>query len=93
MIATKADPIQIAYPDVSDLRLHQALGLCRVRITPGRGDAWVTGTFQHDSGPMLYSVTKDRGTSRLSTGWGPEAAVPPCPCSATVRLSTWPWEH
>jgi hypothetical protein len=53
MIATKADPIQIAYPDVSGLRLHLALGLCRVRITPGRGDAWVTGTVQRDSEPML----------------------------------------
>ena len=53
MIATKADPIQIAYPDVSGLRLHLALGLCRVRITPGRGEGWVTGTVQRDSEPML----------------------------------------
>ncbi len=75
MIATNADPIQIAYPDVSDLRLHLALGVCRVRITPGRGDAWVTGTFQDHSGPMLYNVTKDGGTIRLSTGWGPEAVT------------------
>jgi hypothetical protein len=75
MIATNADPIQIAYPNLSDLRLHLALGVCRVRITPGRGDTWVTGTFQDQSGPMLYNVTKDGGTIRLSTGWGPEAVM------------------
>jgi hypothetical protein len=75
MIATNADPIQIAYPNLSDLKLHLALGVCRVRITPGRGDTWVTGTFQDQSGPMLYNVTKDGGTIRLSTGWGPEAVM------------------
>ncbi len=75
MIATNADPIQIAYPDASELTLHLALGVCRVRITPGRGEAWVAGTCRDQSGPTFYNVTKDDGTIRISTGWGPEAVL------------------
>src|ERR1035437_8523362 len=75
MIATNADPIQIAYPDASELSLHLALGTCRVRITPGQGDVWVRGTIPDRAGPMLYNVTENGGTVRICSGWDSEAVM------------------
>jgi hypothetical protein len=71
-ISTNADPIQIGYPNDPGLSLHLALGICHVRIVPGDGEAWVTGTFRDGAGPVLYNVSQEKGLLRLCDGSGPD---------------------
>jgi hypothetical protein len=37
--------INVAYPAAEDLHLRIALGACRFKARPGKGDAWVAGTY------------------------------------------------
>src|SRR5580765_4852593 len=42
---TNSIDINIPYTESATRRLHLAVGACRIRVTPGDGDAWVTGRY------------------------------------------------
>jgi hypothetical protein len=46
-ITNSANSVQINIPfnESADRRLNLAVGACRIKITPGEGEAWVTGTY------------------------------------------------
>jgi len=75
MIATDVVPIHLSYPEETELRLHVALGACRLKITPGTGEEWVSGTYEDRTGTMPCDVTRDGGTVRLTAGQGPEVLL------------------
>jgi hypothetical protein len=52
-------PIQVAYPETIDPHLFLRVGACRLKIVPGAGDAWVTGTYRDPSGRMPLHVVQE----------------------------------
>ena len=58
--------INIPYPEAADLHLRIGVGACRLRIAPGDGDAWVTGSYDDPSGSLPYRVSQDAGIVRIS---------------------------
>jgi hypothetical protein len=62
----KMTRIDIPYPDASELHLHLAMGACRVRVVPGEGDAWVSGTYEDPTGRLPCKIEQDGGTARIT---------------------------
>jgi len=58
--------INIPYPEAADLHLKVSVGACRLKVTPGEGEAWVTGTYRHPSGVLPSRIVKDGGTVRIT---------------------------
>ena len=75
-VAGKVTPIDIAYPDAADLHLRITEGACRLKITPGEGEAWITGTHTDPSGMRPVQIMQEGGTVRIteqrnaSSVWG-----------------------
>src|SRR5262245_16541912 len=67
-MATSTIPIDIAFPagPADPLELRIALGPCRVRIGPGAGGAWVTGSYADPTGILPLQVTQEGGQARIS---------------------------
>lgn len=65
MATPTVTPIQVAYPEMSDPHLRLRVGACRLKITPGTGDAWVTGAYRDPSGRMPLHVTQEADGVRL----------------------------
>lgn len=59
-------PINVPYPDARDLSIRITEGACRLRITPGEGDAWITGTHTDPSGMRPLHISQEGGTVRLT---------------------------
>jgi hypothetical protein len=59
-------PIDVPYPDAGDLHLRISEGACRLKITPGASDAWISGVHRDPSGLRPLSITQEGGTVRLS---------------------------
>lgn len=57
--------ISIPYPEAGDLHLRIGVGACRLRIVPGEGDAWVTGSYDDPSGSLPYRISQEGGTVRI----------------------------
>lgn len=64
--------IDIAYPGVEDLHAKISVGTCRLNISPGGGDAWVSGTYTDPSGALPPKITGEGGVVRVShePQWG-----------------------
>ncbi len=58
--------IDIPYPEASALHLKLAMGACRVRVRPGDGEAWVTGTYDDPTGRLPCKIEQDGGTVRIT---------------------------
>jgi hypothetical protein len=58
--------INVPYPTTAEKELRITMGGCRIRIVPGDGDAWVTGTYQDPSGMMPLSVELQGSTVRIT---------------------------
>jgi hypothetical protein len=59
-------PINVAYPEVEDLRLRIALGACRFNGNPGDGEAWVAGTCHDPTGKRQPRVLEEGGSVTLT---------------------------
>ncbi len=53
--------VSLAYPDADNLHLGIRVGACRLRIVPGDGEAWVTGSYQYPSGALPLKIDKRGG--------------------------------
>ncbi len=58
--------INIPYPEAADLHLRISVGACRLKVMPGEGDGWVTGTYRQPSGLLPPRIVKDGGTVRIT---------------------------
>jgi hypothetical protein len=61
-------PIDIAYPTEDELLLHLALGACRLKASPGEGEAWITGTCDDPTGKRPPRIVEEGGTVRITEG-------------------------
>ncbi len=59
-------PINVPYPDARDLHLRISEGACRITITPGDGDAWITGTHEDPTGARPLHIEQEGGTVRIT---------------------------
>jgi hypothetical protein len=62
----KITPINVAYPDAPDLRIHITVGACQLRIAPGAGEAWITGVHKDPTGVRSPRVIQEGGTVRIT---------------------------
>lgn len=60
-----ATPITVPYPDARDLEIRISEGACLLDITPGDGEAWVTGTYTDPSGRRSLNIETSGGTVRI----------------------------
>src|SRR5262245_50287302 len=74
MPTPEATTIQVAYPDATELHLKIQVGACRIRIRPGAGADWVSGTYTDPSGMLPSRVIEEGGvvtiTQRYETWTG-----------------------
>lgn len=66
MSSAQVTNIDVAYPEAGDLHLRLGVGACRLRITPGEGGAWVTGSYRDPSGALPPRVHLEGGTARIT---------------------------
>lgn len=52
----------------SRLPANQGVGACRIRVVPGEGEAWITGTYDDPAGTLPLRVAQEGGTVRITTG-------------------------
>jgi len=69
METTSTTAINVAYPEAGDLHLRISVGACRLRIKPGEGEAWVTGTYRDLSGALPPKIVQAGGTVRITQGY------------------------
>jgi hypothetical protein len=58
--------IAVPFPDAADLRLRIVLGPCRIRVRPGSGQSWASGTYDDPTGLLPLNVTSDGSHATLS---------------------------
>jgi hypothetical protein len=61
-------PIDVAYPDSTDLHLRLSVGACRLKVRPGKRDTWITGLYTDPSGKLPCHVLEDGGSVRIKQG-------------------------
>ena len=59
-------PINVPYPNARDLQIKITEGACRLKIAPGEGEAWITGTHKDPSGKRPLHISQEGGTVRLT---------------------------
>jgi hypothetical protein len=59
-------PINIAYPAIDDPNIRIAVGACRLNITPGDGEAWVTGMYSDPSGALPLEIIQEGGGVKIT---------------------------
>lgn len=65
MSADDVTQINAPFPQGGDLHLRVAVGACRLRIRPGTGEQWVTGTYSSPSGALPARIVHEGGTLRI----------------------------
>jgi hypothetical protein len=70
----KSVPINVAFPQASDLHLVISLGACQLKVTPSDGEMWVSGTYDDPSNVIPSRVEQEGGRVRITqdyqtTGW------------------------
>jgi hypothetical protein len=58
--------IQIPYPDAVERQLVIRVGACRLRITRGSRDSWVSGTYDDPTGTIQCRTIVDGGLARIT---------------------------
>lgn len=69
-------PLDIPFPEAVPLRLHIAVGACKLIIKPresAEGDgrkrqAWISGTYQGPTAALPLKVSQEAGTVKISQG-------------------------
>ena len=65
-MAKDVTEINVAYPETGDLHLRIGVGACRLKIRPGEGEAWVTGTYDDPTGTLPAKILQEGGTVRIT---------------------------
>lgn len=65
-MAKDVTKINVAYPETGDLHLRIGVGACRLKIRPGEGEAWVTGTYDDPTGTLPAKILQKGGTVRIT---------------------------
>jgi hypothetical protein len=65
-VETETAEINVAYPEATDLHLKIRVGACRLKIVPGAGEAWVTGSYQYPKGALPLKIDKSGGRITIS---------------------------
>ena len=61
--------IKIPYPDSEDLQLKIAVPMCNLVVSPGIGNAWVTGRYNDPHAVMqLHIVQKENPAKIIAVG-------------------------
>jgi hypothetical protein len=63
---TSITVLQIPFPEASDRKLRFSIGPAKLRIVPGEGDDWISGTYDDPSGKVPCRVATEGGTVRIS---------------------------
>jgi hypothetical protein len=72
MASTLTRPLTIPYPAVAgDLELRVQAGACRLRVTPGGSDAFVTGSYSDPSGSINVTSQTDGNRVTIRVGHSP----------------------
>jgi hypothetical protein len=58
--------IQVAFPEVTDRRLRISVGPAKLRIVPGEGAEWVSGSYRDPTGRIPCRVSIEGGRARIS---------------------------
>lgn len=58
--------INIPYPESGDRHLWLAVGACRLRVVPGAGEGWITGTYDDPSEALPLQIIQEGGTVRIT---------------------------
>ncbi len=66
MTHSEAVPIEITYPDAADLQLKIAVGACKLRLEPGAGDNWVSGSYHDPTGELAHKISEEGGTVKIT---------------------------
>lgn len=53
--------VSIGYPDAGEYRLRIRVGACRLRIRPGDGESWVSGTYRYPHGALPLKIERSGG--------------------------------
>ena len=61
MTSPSVTEINVAYPEADYCDLRMVVGACRLRIAPGEGGAWVTGTYRDPSRALPCRVVQQGG--------------------------------
>lgn len=64
--ATLPTQIQVPYPPTTGKQLYITVGACRLRVRPGGGDAWVTGTYTDPTGIFPCQVFTEGAQARIT---------------------------
>lgn len=65
-MAKDVTKINVACPETGDLHLRIGVGACRLKIRPGEGEAWVTGTYDDPTGTLPVKILQEGGTVRIT---------------------------
>ena len=66
MMDSNRTDIQIPYPDAVERQLVIRVGACRLRVTRGGHDFWVSGTYDDPTGTMQCRTIIDGGLARIT---------------------------
>jgi hypothetical protein len=58
--------IQIPFPEAQDLQLRIVMGPGQIRVTPGTGQDWVTGSYRDPTGSIPLRVETTGNRARIS---------------------------
>jgi zinc-ribbon domain len=58
---TSTAEINVPYPEAADLHLRIRVGACRLKITPGDVEAWVSGAYQSPRDALPLKIAKGGG--------------------------------
>ncbi|MBX2997024.1 MAG: hypothetical protein KF893_00830 [Caldilineaceae bacterium] len=61
-----ATEINVAFPEAENLHLRLTVGACRLRIVPGDGAQWVTGSYEDPSNAVPLRIFEDGNTVRIA---------------------------
>jgi hypothetical protein len=68
MASGDTEVVKVGYPDREDLRMEIALGATRLRLRPGEGEDWVSGSYRDTSGRLPLRVLQEGGLLRITQG-------------------------
>jgi hypothetical protein len=66
MSSNEPTQINVAFPEASDKHLKLSVGACRLKMKPGDGAQWVTGTYNDAGNNLPSKIEQQGGTVRIT---------------------------
>ena len=58
-------PINIPFPEAAERSLRIAVGACKLKVAPGAGAAWASGTYTDESNSLPLLIQQEGGEARI----------------------------